>query len=184
VSDRGPLEQAATRPLTRVIEFLKDYKELFTILGIFASASLWIFGYFATKEELGVVRDSIVKDVGIIKDNTVNDIKTLKENTLKDLGELRETTIKRERVLNCLLDEHVQRLQAEHESKVYHDDLLAVEEDLRRQTPRQGQPSEIDLNRVTRLGQQRDDIKRRLESAEKLEADAKGAIMFGECEKK
>ena len=40
-------------PIQKILEFLKEYKELFAAVAFFAGGILWILGYFATKEELG-----------------------------------------------------------------------------------------------------------------------------------
>ena len=77
----------------------------------------------------------------------------------------------------------MQILEGEQELKSARDNLVTVMADLRKQTPSRGQPSEADVRNMSRLEQQRDDIKGKIAAAEKSVADARGAIMFSECEK-
>jgi hypothetical protein len=148
----GPNSGGATpiRALKKILDFLKEYKELFAAIAFFAGGVLWILGYFATKEELGALKDN---------------------------------TSKQNQTMSCLLRRHVQLLEGEQESKIARDDLLTVMADLRKQTPNRGTPSEADIRNISRLEQQRDEIKSKLSTAEKSVAEAKGAIMFRECEK-
>lgn len=46
------------RPLEKFLTLLKEYKELATALAFFAGGILWIFGYFATKDEVHALRDA------------------------------------------------------------------------------------------------------------------------------
>jgi hypothetical protein len=140
----------SSKPMSRVLSFLKEYKELFAAIGFFAGSILWVFGYFATKEELG----------------------TLKDNTTKQ-----------NKTITCLLQRHVQLLEGEQDIKFAKDELIVALSDLKKQSPTHGQPSEGDIRTISRLEQQRDDIKNRLAEAEKSVSEAKGAIMFRECEK-
>jgi hypothetical protein len=103
--------------------------------------------------------------------------------TKEELKGLRELTSGQNKVMSCLLQRHVQILEGEQELKSARDDLVTVMADLRKQTPGRGQPSEADVRNISRLEQQRDDIKGKITAAEKSVADARGAIMFSECEK-
>jgi len=56
VSSRDAEE--AARPLGKLRQFATDYKELFATIAFFAGGIFWIFGYFATKDELHTLRDA------------------------------------------------------------------------------------------------------------------------------
>ena len=101
----------------------------------------------------------------------------------KNWGALKDTTSRQNQTMSCLLRRHVQLLEGEQEAKIARDDLLTVMGNLKKQTPTRGTPSETDIRNISMLEQQRDEIKGRLNTAEKSVAEAKGAIMFRECEK-
>jgi hypothetical protein len=136
--------------LEKILPVLKEYKELVTALAFFAGGILWVFGYFATKDELHALRDG---------------------------------TSAQNKLVICLLEKHVQLLEGEQVAKISRDDLIVVMTELSKQKPRRAQFSENDINNVVKLEQQRDDIKKKLDAAEKTILAAKESIMFRACEK-
>ncbi len=101
---------------------------------------------------------------------------------------LRDETAKQVRTLNCLLEQHVQLLGAEQQLKNAKDELLTVNADIQTRGPSsgpsKGQPSEADIRALTRLVQQKDELRSKIATAEKAESDARLAIMYGACEKR
>jgi hypothetical protein len=49
---------AINSPTKRLISLLNEYKELITTVVFFVGGILWVFGYFATKEELRQFRET------------------------------------------------------------------------------------------------------------------------------
>ena len=134
----------------KFIAFVKEYKELVATIAFFIGGILWVFGYFATKEEFRALTDS---------------------------------TSKQNRLLNCLLQKHVQVLAGRHVLKVSYDDLITVQEEIRKQTPSGAQFSENDIKKIVKLERQRDELKDNIASAEKEISEASRAITYRECEK-
>jgi hypothetical protein len=132
------------------VALIKEYKELIATIVFFVGGVLWIFGYFATKEELRGFREAA---------STQN------------------------KVLHCLLEKHVQLLEGKQKWKLSSDELMTVQEDIRKQVPTSAQFSENDIRKSVRLEQQREEIRTRISSAEKEITEATNAIMYRECEK-
>jgi len=136
--------------MEKAIALMKEYKELAATIVFFAGGVLWIFGYFATKEELRTFR---------------------------------ETASDQNKTLHCLLQKHVQLLGGKQILKTSSDDLAALQEEIRRQTPSSVQFSDSDVRKIVRLEQQRDEIKSNIAFAEKEISDATKAIMSRMCER-
>jgi hypothetical protein len=134
----------------KFIAFVKEYKELVATIAFFVGGVLWVFGYFATKEEFRV---------------------------------LREATSDHNKQLNCLLKNHVKLLAGRHTLKVSYDDLMAVQEEIRKQTASGLQFSENDIKKTVKLEHQRDELKDNIASAEKDISEASAVITYRECEK-
>jgi hypothetical protein len=134
----------------KFVAFMKEYKELIATIVFFLGGVSWVFGYFATKEELRVFRD---------------------------------TASTQNKILHCVLQKHVQLLEGKQQWKVSSDELMAIQEEIRKQAPTSAQFSENDIRKIVRLEQQRDEIKASINSAEKDVAEAKNAIMYRDCEK-
>jgi hypothetical protein len=132
------------------ITLLKEYKELIGTLAFFVGGVLWVFGYFATKEEL---------------------------------RSFREASSSQNKVLHCLLDQHVRLLAAKQLLRSSFEDLIAVQDELRRQAPNSPQLLGNDLRKLIKLEQQRDEIKYNMSIAERDVAEANKAITYRECEK-
>jgi hypothetical protein len=136
-------------PMKTIIALLKEYKEIGT-LTFFVGGILWVFGYFATKEEL---------------------------------RSFREASSNQNKILNCLLEKHVRLLEAKQTLRTSFEDLIAVQEEIRRQAPSGPQLLENDLRKLIKLEQQRDEIKSNMAIAEKDAAEANKSIIYRECEK-
>src|ERR1700730_1174980 len=54
--EKNPLGELSSRG--RFVAFVNDYKELMTTIAFFVGGILWVFGYFATKEEFHGLRDA------------------------------------------------------------------------------------------------------------------------------
>ena len=128
--------------LRKFIGFVNEYKELLTTITFFVGGILWVFGYFATKQEFHTFR---------------------------------EATSGQNKTLHCLLQKHVQLLDAQQVAKTSQDELMGVELEIRRQTPSGAQ---FDMRTMLKLEQQKDDIMGKLAGAKKDAAEAKKAIMF------
>jgi hypothetical protein len=53
--------------VNRFAEFLKEYKELIAAIGFFAGGILWVFGYFATKEEVRILNCLLTQHVKLLE---------------------------------------------------------------------------------------------------------------------
>ena len=132
------------------VALIKEYKELIATIAFFVGGVLWIFGYFATKEELRVFRD---------------------------------TASIQNKTLHCLLQKHVQLLEGKHKRKLSLDELVAILEDIQKHAPTSIQISENDIKKITRLEQQKEEVRTRIAAAERDVSEATNALMYRECEK-
>jgi hypothetical protein len=59
-------QKADASPIEVFTNFLNKYKELFAALFCFVSGAIWVFEYFATKDELTMLRENTIKQTKII----------------------------------------------------------------------------------------------------------------------
>jgi hypothetical protein len=102
--------------------------------------------------------------------------------TKDELKSLREITSNQHKLINCLLDKHVQILEGEQELKNDRDELIQVMASLKNSKPSQSQLAEPDPMSVSRSEQRQKDLEQKITADENAIAIAKKAIMSRECE--
>ena len=69
--------------MTKGLDVLKEYKEIITVMVFFLAGSLWVFGYFATKDQLREMRCVTNANMEFLQGNMNS--KTLSELLLKNM---------------------------------------------------------------------------------------------------
>jgi len=103
--------------------------------------------------------------------------------TKEELRAFRDTASFQNKTLHCLLQKHVQLLEGKHKRKLSLDELVAILEDIQKHAPTSIQISENDIKKITRLEQQKEEVRTRIAAAERDVSEATNALMYRECEK-
>jgi len=150
------------------IAFVKEYKELIATIAFFVSGSLWVFGYFATKEEF----------------------RTLSAATSNQNSQTNCLLIKH---FQSLQGRHFYKVYSDELQAVLEDigkqapsGVPFLENDIkkvRKQPPSGAQFLEKDYKKAAELDQRRQTLVQEKNSAYKEYIEAEAAISNGECQK-